>query len=35
MIKDSLDPTATLLDHIIPILVMKDGEEFDYKKFKK
>ena len=31
MIKDSLDPTATLLDHIIPVLVMKDGSKYGSK----
>lgn len=35
MIKDSLKPTATLIEHIRPVLVLKDGVEFDYKKFKK
>jgi len=35
MIKDSLHPTATLLEHIRPVLVLKDGKKFDYKKFKK
>jgi len=35
MIKDLLEPTATLLDHIIPVLVMKDGKDFNYRKFKK
>lgn len=34
MIKDSLDPTATLIEHIKPVLVIKDGEDFKYKKFK-
>jgi len=35
LIKDTLHPTAKLIEHIRPVLVMKDGEEFDYKKFKK
>ena len=39
MIKDLLDPTATLIEHIKPVLVMKDGSKYgskrDRKKFKK
>ena len=35
IIKDSLHPTATLIEHIRPVLAMKDGKDFNYKKFKK